>query len=283
LHAADRTYRWCLVNALPLLDKKGQILKWYGTILDIDDWKRAQEDLRNMQAELAHMTRVMTMGEITASIAHEVNQPLAAVVASSDSCVAWLANSPPNVDKARVAADRVVQGVAQASAVLQRIRTMFKKAPAARTRLEINDVVTEAISLVQPEFRSRHISVRTDLQENLPAAMGDRVQITQVILNLVINGIEAISRLDTGPRALVIQTMRGEDTVRVSVADSGPGLDPGTAARLFNPFFTTKTDGIGMGLSISKSIIEAHGGGLWAAANDPGGATFHFVLPITSG
>ena len=282
LHAADHSYRWCLVSALPLVDHRGKILKWYGTILDIHDWKCAQEDLRNMHAELAHLTRVLTMGEITASIAHEVNQPLAAAVASSDSCVAWLANSPPNVDKARAAADRVVQAVTQASAVLQRIRTMFQKAPTEKIRLEINDVITEAISLVQPQLTSRSISLRTELQQDLPVVRGDRVQITQVILNLVINGIEATAKRDTENCGLVIQSRGEGDEIRVLVADNGHGLDPKLMGQLFNPFFTTKTEGIGMGLSISKSIIEDHGGRLWATPNEPNGAIFQFALPASS-
>lgn len=282
-HAADRTYRLCLVTALPLLDHEGRILKWYGSIFDMDDWKRAQKELRNIQSELAHMTRVMTMGELTASIAHEINQPLAAAVASSDSCAAWLANVPPNVDKARAAADRVVQAVSQASAVIQRIRTMFKKAPASRTPLNINEIISEALSLIQPEVSSKRISLRMQLSEGMPPVSVDRVQIAQVVLNLAMNGIEAMTEPIDGLRALVIRsTPAGDAEIQVSVADSGSGLDPNITARLFDPFFTTKAGGMGMGLSISKSIVEAHGGRLWAAANEPRGAVFHFALPTTT-
>ncbi|MGJ5818082.1 PAS domain S-box protein [Paludibaculum fermentans] len=282
LHAADGTYRWCMVTALPLMDQQGQVVKWYGTIVDMQDWKRDQEELRTMQAELAHVTRLMTMGEITASIAHEVNQPLAAAVASGDSCVAWLANTPPNVDKARAAADRVVQAVTQASSVVQRIRTMVKKAPVVRSRLEINEVIVEAVSLIQSEVASKRIALQTDLAENMRMVDGDRVQITQVILNLAMNGIEAMSQLDSPARRLMIRsTAADHKELRVAIADNGPGLDPDITGHLFNPFFTTKREGIGMGLSISKSIIEAHGGRLWATPNEPRGAVFHFALPTT--
>ena len=279
--AADRMYRWCVMSALPLRDQPGRILKWYGTIVDMHDWKRAQEELRNMQAELAHVTRVMTMGELTASIAHEVNQPLAALVASGDSCAAWLAADPPNIAKARTAAERIVHAATQASEVVQRIRTMFRKSSSIRSPVTINEVIEEAISLIQSQLLSKRIALRTNLAENLPVVTGDRVQIEQVILNLAINGMEAMAEVDEPARWLFIQSQWAHRTeIQVSVADSGPGLDPSVAARLFDPFFTTKTDGIGMGLSISRSIIEAHGGRLWAAANQPHGAVFHFALPV---
>jgi PAS domain S-box-containing protein len=249
-------------------------------IRDITARKQAQEDLRNAHAELAHVNRVMTMGELAASIAHEVNQPLAAVIASGDSCKAWLANEPPNLEKALAAADRIVQAAAQASDIVRRIRALFKKTTSITTPLEINEVITETVSLVGGEVQRKGVSLNTELAANLPAALGDRIQLQQVILNLAINATEAMTGFEDQPRRLVIQSKLAESgEILVSVADTGPGIDPQQTAQLFAPFFTTKPDGIGMGLSISRSIIEAHGGRLWAIANQPRGAVFHFALP----
>ena len=249
-------------------------------IRDITARKQAQEDLRNAHAELAHVNRVMTMGELAASIAHEVNQPLAAIIASGDSCKAWLANEPPNLEKALAAADRIVQAAAQASDIVRRIRALFKKTTSITTPLEINEVITETVSLVGGEVQRKGVSLNTELAANLPAALGDRIQLQQVILNLAINATEAMTGFEDQPRRLVIQSKLAESgEILVSVADTGPGIDPQQTAQLFAPFFTTKPDGIGMGLSISRSIIEAHGGRLWAIANQPRGAVFHFALP----
>jgi PAS domain S-box-containing protein len=260
--------------------KSGDIWTFSSFIRDITARKRAEEDLRNAQAQLAHVNRVMTMGELAASIAHEVNQPLAAIIASGDSCTAWLGNEPPNLDKARAAADRIMQAATQASDIVQRIRALFRKTTSIAIPLEINQVITETISLVGSEAQRKGVSLNTELAANLPAVLGDRIQLQQVILNLAINGTEAMSALEDQPRRLVIQTkLSQEREVLVSVADTGPGIDPRQMTQLFAPFFTTKPDGIGMGLSISRTIIETHGGRLWAAANQPRGAVFHFALP----
>jgi PAS domain S-box-containing protein len=249
-------------------------------IRDITARRQAEEDLRTAHAELAHVNRVMTMGELAASIAHEVNQPLAAIVASGDSCIAWLANETPNLEKARAAAGRVVQAAAQASDIVRRIRALFRKMPSVTTPLEINVVIAETLSLVGGEVQRKGVSLDTELAANLPAVLGDRIQLQQVILNLAINATEAMAGFEDQPRRLVIQSKLAERSeILVSVADSGPGIDPEQTARLFAPFFTTKPEGIGMGLSISRSIIEAHGGRLWVVANQPRGAVFHFALP----
>jgi PAS domain S-box-containing protein len=263
--------------------KSGDTWTFSSFIRDIAARRQAEEDLRNMQAELAHVNRVMTMGELAASIAHEVNQPLAAIIASGDSCTAWLANEHPNLDKARAAAARIVQAATQASDIVQRIRALFRKTPSVTAPLEINDVITETISLVGGEAQRKGVSLNTELAANLPAVLGDRIQLQQVILNLAINGTEAMTGFEDQPRRLVIQSKLAEPgEILVSVADTGPGIDPRRTAQLFAPFFTTKPEGIGMGLSISRSIIEAHGGRLWAAANQPRGAVFHFVLPAAT-
>jgi PAS domain S-box-containing protein len=260
--------------------KAGNTWTFSSFIRDITARKQAQEDLRNAQAELAHVNRVMTMGELAASIAHEVNQPLAAIVASGDSCIAWLEKETPNLEKARAAAGRIVLAAAQASDIVRRIRALFRKTASVSTPLEINEVIKETVTLVGGEVQRKGVSLNTELAANLPAVLGDRIQLQQVILNLAINGTEAMTGFEDQPRRLVIQSKLAEPgEILVSVADTGPGIDPQQTAQLFAPFFTTKPEGIGMGLSISRSIIEAHGGRLWAAANQPRGAVFHFALP----
>jgi PAS domain S-box-containing protein len=277
-HAADSTYRWCVTSAHPLRDQEGFILKWYGNIVDMHDWKQAQEELRSTQAELAHMTRAMTMGELTASIAHEVNQPLAAVVASGDSCLAWLASNPPNLAKVHAAVTRMAQAAMQASEVVQRVRALFKKIPPERAPLRMDEVIEEAVSLVRDEAAREGVSIRVELTPGLPRAAADRVQLQQVILNLIVNGMEAMR--EAALKQLVIRAGQAEPgKILVGISDSGPGIHPEQANRLFEPFFTTKRDGTGMGLAISRSIIEAHGGRLWVEANEAHGATFQFVLP----
>ena len=283
LRGSDRMYRWCASQALPLRGPDRSILKWYGTIVDFHDRKQAQEDLRNTQAELAHVNRVMTMGELAASIAHEVSQPLASIVASGDSCTAWLANEPPNLERARAAASRVIQAATQASEIVQRIRTLFKKTAASTTPVNVNSVIEDTISLLRHETHRHNISLRTELDADVPSVRADRVQLQQVILNLVMNAIESTASVDREPKRLLIQsTLPRPGELHVSVTDTGPGIDAEHAERLFAPFFTTKPQGIGMGLSISRSIIEAHGGRLWAEKNKPHGAVFQFVLPTRS-
>ena len=284
----DGVFRWFVMTALPLTDQDNHILRWYNLITDIHDRKEAeeklrqtQEDLRKAQAEFAHVNRVMTMGELTASIAHEVNQPLAAIVSSGDSCTAWLAHDPPNMDKARVAASRMVQAAAQASEIVQRIRGLFKKSASAAEAVDVNEVIEETIAFVDREAQRKSVSLKTELAVGLPSVNGDRVQLQQVILNLMMNGLEAMAGLDAEPKSLVIRSaLPNQRELLVSVADTGPGIDVEQASRLFDPFFTTKPHGIGMGLRISRSIIEAHGGRLWAEKNEPRGAVFHFILPI---
>jgi PAS domain S-box-containing protein len=281
LRASDGMYRWCVSSALSLCASDGSILKWYGTVVDFHDRRQTQDDLRNTQAELAHVNRVMTMGELTASIAHEVNQPLAAIIASGDSCSAWLASEPPNLDKARAAASRIIQAATQASEIVQRVRALFKKTPSVATSVDMNELIEETISFVHHEAQRKNVSLRADLGAGLPTVGGDRVQLEQVILNLMMNAIESMTSLDRQPKQILIRSaLPNLGELLVSVADTGPGIDAEHANRLFAPFFTTKPQGIGMGLAICRSIIEAHGGRLWAENNESGGAVFHFMLPI---
>src|ERR1700733_6766033 len=270
--------------------KSGDSWTFSAFVRDISERRRAAEklreselNLRNTQAELAHVNRVMTMGELTASIAHEVNQPLSAIVASGDSCSAWLSNDPPNRDKARPAASRIIQAATQASEIVQRLRALFKKTTSMTASVDINAVIEDTISLVHHETERNKIFLRTELHPGVPSVSGDRVQLQQVILNLAMNGIEAISSLDTEPKRLMIRsTLSNTRELLVSVEDSGLGIEAKHADRLFAPFFTTKPQGIGMGLPICRSIIEAHGGRLWADKNEPRGAAFHFTLPVNA-
>jgi PAS domain S-box-containing protein len=280
LRASDGKYRWCVSRALPLRSPDGDILKWHGTVVDFHDRRQAQEDLRNAQAELAHVNRVMTMGELTASIAHEVNQPLASIIASGDSCSAWLSNEPPNLDRARAAAGRIIQAATQASEIVQRLRALFKKTTSMTISVDVNGAIEDTISLVRHEAQRNEVILRTELEPGVPSVSGDRVQLQQVILNLAMNGIESVAQLDYEPRRVMIRSTRSDSgEVLVTVEDTGPGIDAEHSDRLFAPFFTTKPQGIGMGLPICRSIIEAHGGRLWAAKNEPRGARFHFILP----
>ena len=243
------------------------------------DRKQAEEALHRAQAELAHVTRVATLGEMTASIAHEVNQPLAAVVNNATACLHWLAAQ--NLEEARQSAEFVIADSHRAGEIIGRIRALIKKAPSRKDRVDVNETILEVSALARSEVQSNGVSLRTRLGDELPLILGDRIQLQQVILNLMINAIEAMNEVDDAPRELLISSARGDSqSVLVSVRDSGPGLNPDSLDRLFHAFHTTKPHGMGMGLAISRSIVEAHGGRLWAAANVPHGAVFQFTLPI---
>jgi signal transduction histidine kinase len=239
----------------------------------------AQAALLRTQADLARISRATTMGELTASIAHEVNQPIAAVVTNAGACLRWLAGDQPDLEKARAAANRIVRDGTRAAEVIRRIRLVFTKGEAPRTRIDLNQLVRDTIGLMAAEAPRHDVTVRTNLRAGLPPVTGDPVQLQQVLLNLLVNGLEAM-KTAAGPRELTVTsalTEEGEAMVRV--ADTGVGLPADVADRLFDPFFTTKPDGTGMGLSISRSIIDAHQGRLWAQENAPKGAAFVFVLP----
>jgi C4-dicarboxylate-specific signal transduction histidine kinase len=245
--------------------------------------QRAEEALQKSQAELAHVTRVMTLGELMASLAHEVNQPLAAVVTNAQACLRWLALEPPRPDEARAAVERIVRDSNRASEVIQRIRALVKKSEPQMVALDINDLIREAISLEQREMLNQQVSLRTELASALPPVLGDRVQLQQVVINLVMNALEAMAPVTDRPRDMLIRSQRDDSNeVLVAVQDSGTGIDSENSERLFNAFFTTKPTGMGMGLSICRSIIAAHGGRLWVSPNAEHGATFQFTLPSNS-
>jgi PAS domain S-box-containing protein len=257
-------------------------------VIDMTDRKRAEEKLRaserrllDAQLELAHVTRVTTLGELTASIAHEVNQPLTAVVANADAALRWLNRETPDLAAARRSVEWVIDDSNRANEVIRRVRSLAKKTDLEKMPLDLNQVVKEAIALVRRELNSHRVSLQAELAPALPGVFGDRIQLQQVIINLLINGIEAMQSVTGRPRELAIRSSQDEiGQVRLSVTDCGVGISAENVNRLFNAFFTTKTNGLGMGLSICRSIVEAHGGRLSASGNDGPGATFQFVLPL---
>jgi len=241
---------------------------------------KASEALREAQAELARVTRLTAMGELTASIGHELNQPLAGAVANGDACLAWLTSQPPNFGEARASAGRTIEAATRASDIVRRIRSLFKKAAPERMGVNINEVIEETLALIRSEASRNNVSFETELGTELPIVLGDRIQLQQVMLNLMMNGIEAMSGVVDRTRQLRIRSARhDQNQVLVAVADSGTGIDPDAFGRIFEPFYTTKSQGTGMGLAISRSIIEAHGGRLWPERNAPYGVTFRCTLP----
>jgi C4-dicarboxylate-specific signal transduction histidine kinase len=237
-----------------------------------------------MQMEVAHASRVATMGQLTASIAHEVNQPIAGAATNAEAALRWLGARPPNLEEVRQALSRIVKDAHRAGDVIGRIREFIKKAPSRKDRVDINEAIREVIELTGGEAAKNGASVHTAFGKGLPAIEGDRVQLQQVVLNLIVNAVQAMGAVADGPRELFVTTARAEpDGVLVAVKDSGPGFDPATFEQLFTPFYTTKPGGLGMGLSICRSIIEAHGGRLWVTANLPRGAIFHFTVPTDPG
>ncbi len=280
IHALDRTYRWCVMNARPLLDQDGRILKWHGTVVDMHDWKHAQEALRNTQAELANMARVMTVGQLTASIAHEVNQPLSGIITNAGTCLRMLDANPPNIDGARETARRTIRDGNRASEVITRLRALFTRRQATTEPVDLNEAAREVIALLLSKLQKDNVSLRSELADDLPLVTGDRVQLQQVIMNLLQNASDAMNNVRDRSRQLLIQTQHHDaDHVSLTVRDSGIGLDPQTVNRLFDPFYTSKNNGMGIGLSVSRSIIESHGGRIWAKPNDGPGATFSFSIP----
>jgi C4-dicarboxylate-specific signal transduction histidine kinase len=246
--------------------------------------KRTEEALQVTRTELARVVRITTIGELTASIAHEVNQPLAAVVANADACVAWLAREHPDLVEARAAAERATQGATRASEVIARIRSLITKATPEKSRLQINQVIEQTAALAAGQASRNEVAIKLELAPELPPVLGDSIQLQQVIVNLLMNGIEAMSGVTDRPRTLRVRSESQKNgQIQVSVQDSGIGLSADVMGHLFEPFFTTRQKGMGMGLPISRSIVEAHGGKLWAESNGSGGAIFQFTLPSGDG
>jgi PAS domain S-box-containing protein len=256
-------------------------VEFVGAIMDVSAAKRAEQGLRQAQAELAHISRVTALGELTASIAHEVNQPITGVVTNAEAALSWLRADPPNLDRVREILGQVVKDGMRAGDVIYQIRALIRKAPTRKAWVDVNETVLDVINLTRSELLKHGVALETQLATGLPLVEGDRVQLQQVILNLILNAVEAMGGVDKDAREIRIRTTREDSNgVLVWVRDFGPGLDPQSADRLFEAFYTTKPDGLGMGLSICRSIIEAHGGRIWATANEPRGAVFQFTLPL---
>jgi PAS domain S-box-containing protein len=278
--AADEQYRWFLARAVPLRDQRGKILKWYGISTDIEDRKRAEEEREKLRADLAHVNRVSILGELAASVSHELKQPIAAAMTDANTCLLWLKRDQPDVDEAIDATSRIVKDGSRAIEIIERLRSLYKKSPPQRELVEINEIIREMVDLLRAEAKQYAVSIRTDLVADLPKVTADRVQLQQVFMNLILNAIEAMK--ETGG-LLTVKTQLGEDgQLLVSVSDTGVGLPRQKTEQIFDAFFTTKPQGSGMGLAISRSIVESHGGRLWATANNGRGATFHFTLPTAA-
>ncbi len=264
-------------------DDSDTLVEYIGTVMDVTERRRAEEALRQAQEDLARVNRINMMGELTASLAHEVNQPIAAAVTNANTTLRWLTRDHPDLEEARASVLRIVKDGTRAAEIIKRMRLLFKKGPQQRELVDINDVVREMIVLLRGEATRYSITFRTELAPELPRFMADRVQLQQVLMNLMLNGIEAMKDVD-GNRALTIKSQQAEDDhVLISVSDTGAGLPAQFADQIFNAFFTTKDQGTGMGLSISRSIVEAHGGRLWADNNSPRGASFYVNLPTKAG
>ncbi|HWX53289.1 MAG TPA: ATP-binding protein [Verrucomicrobiae bacterium] len=278
----DGAVKYIHAEGHPVFNEGGDLVEFVGTSIDVSERRLAEEQrekLRQAQADLAHVSRVTTMGELSASLAHEVKQPIAAAVTDANTCLRWLTRERPDLEEARAAAMRVVNDATRASEIVNRIRLLFKKGASPRELVDVNEVIREMIVLLRNETMRYAIAVRTELAVDIPQVMADRVQLQQVMMNLIMNSIDAMSEAD-GTRELAIKSQPAENgQLMVSVSDTGVGLPPQQTEQIFNAFFTTKVHGTGMGLSISRSIIESHDGRLWAAANSTRGASFYFTLP----
>src|SRR3984885_1034706 len=279
---AQRDYRWLLVRNVPLRDGRGEIVKWYGTGIDIEDRKRAEDALRKAQGDLAHANRVTTMGELCASLAHEINQPISGAITNASTCLRRLDREPPDLEGARAGALLIIRDANRAAEIINRVRLFFRKGVVTKERVDINEMIREMEVLLQNEATQHSVFVQTKLAADRPLIVADRIQLQQVLMNLMINGIDAMKAVD-GPRQLTLGTQNdGNEQLLVSVQDTGIGIPPDQAGQIFNAFFTTKEHGTGMGLRISRTIIEAHGGRLWATDNHPREASFRFTLAVSS-
>lgn len=284
IRRADGVYRRAQAWTLPLRSTDGKITRWYGLITDIEDRKRAEDELRRTEAELAHASRVTSLGVLAASIAHEVNQPLTGIITNAGTCLRMLSADPPNVEGACETARRAIRDGNRAAEVITRLRTLFSKKGPTPEPVDLNEAVREVIALSLSRLQREGVILRQELADDLPVVTGDRVQLQQVILNLILNASDAMSGVEDHPRELLIRTERQEDNrVRLTVQDAGVGVDPQGVDKLFEAFHTTKASGMGIGLAVSRSIIESHHGQIWAEPNDGPGARFLFSIPGSEG
>jgi PAS domain S-box-containing protein len=273
----DGQYRWVETRASAMRDSNRTIVQWNGVCLDIDDQVRAEDELRRASDRLAQATQAASLSELSASIAHEVNQPLAAIVANSQACYRWLSAAPPNIERAKLTAERITRDANSAADVVSHIRSLFRQSAESRTSTMPDSVVAQARNLMAEEVARHRVRFNVDIENDLPPITIDRVQIQQVLVNLIRNGIEAMDSA-SGERIIEMRVRRMDDVVQTEVVDRGRGIE--APERIFEPFFTTKEHGMGMGLAISRSIVKSHGGRLWAERNEPHGARFIFTLPV---
>jgi signal transduction histidine kinase len=268
----------------PFFEKSGGVTEYIGVSMDVTERKRDEAALQLAQAELARVARLTTIGELAASIAHEINQPLSAISTNCLAALRWLGREVPNLAEAKQALERTSKEAQRASDVIGRIRALLKHDKPKYTPLEFNDVIKEVVTMTQSALEARGVSVRTDLPPGLPPALGDRVQLQQVLLNLIMNGADAMSLVASGRRILGLSSrVESSHNILVSIQDSGTGLEEGLLDRIFDPLFTTKPNGMGMGLAICKSIVEGHGGRIWALPGSPNGTVFQFTVPTLDG
>jgi C4-dicarboxylate-specific signal transduction histidine kinase len=279
LRRFDGEYRWFDNRGVPIRDDSGRIVRWYVLLTDIEDRTRALARLEQMQSDFAHMNRVSMMGELAASLSHEIIQPIAAARNYARAALNFLDQQPPELGEVKKQLGRVVGAADRSGEIIERIRDHIKKAPPRKAHFDLNHAIDEVIILARSAITKNGVSVQTLLAEGLASVQGDRVQLQQVILNLILNAVEAMGSVEAGPRDLLLSTEPDRRGVLVAVRDSGPGIDPTHPERVFEAFYTTKSTGVGMGLSICRSIVNAHGGRLWADVNVPRGAVFQFTLP----
>jgi PAS domain S-box-containing protein len=278
----DGTVKYTHTFGHPVLNSSGDVVQFVGTIIDVTERKQAEKErerLRQAQADLAHINRATTMGELTASLAHEINQPIAAAVTDARTCLRWLGREQPDIAEARESAARMVKAVTRASDIISRLRQLFKKGAPQTSVVDVTAVIQEMVVLLGSEAAKYSVSIQTELSADSPRVMADRVQLQQVLMNLMLNGIEAMHDTKGGGQLTIGSLRREGGQLLISVSDTGVGLPPEHADQIFNAFFSTKAQGTGMGLSISRSIVESHGGRLWAKSNPVGGTTFNFTLP----
>ncbi|WP_250493808.1 PAS domain-containing sensor histidine kinase [Caballeronia sp. GAWG1-1] len=281
IRRGDGVFRWMHIGAAPLRDSEGNLVRWYGVNTDIEERKRAEQALDRSRSELAHVTRVTTLGEMAASIAHEVTQPLAAIVTAGDAALRWLNRQPPNVHEAVQSISQMTSDAKRATDIIRQIRSMAQKRDPQPALVDLNMIVRESVELVRRELQSQRVELSAAFAEPAPVVCGDRVQLQQVVINLLMNGVQAMSGVSGRKRVMRVATrLADERHAQLSVEDSGIGISEKDAGSLFNPFFTTKKDGMGMGLSICRSIVEAHGGRIWAESQEGQGASMQFVLPL---
>jgi signal transduction histidine kinase len=283
LKRADGEFRWVIESGIPRYTGEGNFAGYIGSNIDITDRKRAEEErerLRQVQADLAQVNRVTTLGEITASWAHEIKQPISAAIMDARTCLKWMLRDQPDIQEAREAAARIIGDVTRASEIINRTRSLFKKGELQRDPVNVNEVIREMTELLRSEAGRYSLSIHTELAADLPNIRADRVQLQQVFMNLMLNAIDAMNEISAGGILTIKSQPNPNRQLLISVCDTGVGVTPERSEKIFEAFFTTKPQGTGMGLSICRSIIESHGGRLWATPNSERGTTFHFTLPI---